>query len=198
MITSIILAGGSSTRFGMDKNMLIFGDNVLLARIAGELAFADELLISISNEEQIRKYDLLIEPPHRFIVDDEADAGAFGGLYTSARAAGGEIIALAPCDTPFVSRELYELLLARSDGHDGAAPRTGGHWEPLVAVYRKAPLIALLEKKMQKQNVRLSELCTKMDVIEVNEKLLKEMHIPSQSFMNINKPEDLENALDLL
>ena len=99
---------------------------------------------------------------------------------------------------PFVTANLYEVLLEQAQDHDGAAPRIGGHWEPLIAVYRREPLITLLEKNLKNNNIRLSELCSKLDVIEVDEQALEKDNIALHSFMNINKPEDLEKALVLL
>jgi molybdopterin-guanine dinucleotide biosynthesis protein A len=198
MLTSIILAGGSSKRFGMDKSMLMFGDNILLGRVANEMAFADELLISVSTEENIIKYGILIEPPHTYVVDERKNEGALGGLLATARKAKGEFLAVAPCDAPFVSEKLYRLLHEQSNGHDGAAPRVDEHWEPLIAMYRKEPLIALLEKKLSDNNKRLSELCTKMDTVEVNRSILELNNIPLHTLLNINKPEDLENAVKMI
>lgn len=175
--------------------MLLFGDNILLVKVVSEMAFADELIISISSEEKINKYDLFIEHPHKFVVDKFDISGAFTGLLSAVSEAEGGLIAIAPCDTPFVTRELYEVLIKSSKGYDGAVPKLGKFWEPLIAVYKKKPLYKYLEENIEMKNIRLSGICNALNINEVDYNIFRKENIAEYSFLNINTQEDLEKAL---
>lgn len=111
--TGAVLAGGQSTRMGVDKASL-FGDRVVDAL---EAAGASEVLV-------IRE-------------DDEPGNGPLGGIATALRAASHEVIVVLACDLPDVHPEGIRLVVAAlTDGVDVALPRG----EPLHAAWRRSAL----------------------------------------------------------
>jgi len=195
MISGVVLAGGDSSRAGTDKSMLTLGAEPLISWVTAAFADLDELLISISSEFQKTKYGILIDTPHTFVLDLEHGRGPLGGLFSAVREAAGDLVAVAPCDTPFVTGELYRMLADRAAGRQGAAPRINGHWEPLIAVYERAPLMILLERQLRTDERRLSLLCTELDIRPVSEKEFRKAGLEPEMIMNINTPEDLQKAV---
>lgn len=195
MISAIVLAGGDSSRIGTDKAMLILGDRPLISWVTAAFDGFDQVLISISSEFQGTKYDLFIEIQHEFILDKYRNKGTLGGLLTATEAAEGDIIIVSPCDTPFISAELYRFMLEHAEGREGAAPKIGGHWEPLVAVYKKAPLLSVLEEKNRTGDRRVGTICEAMDINAVGANEFEKANISIESLLNINEPKDMEKAI---
>ncbi|UCH89551.1 MAG: molybdenum cofactor guanylyltransferase [Thermoplasmata archaeon] len=198
MNSSIILAGGESSRFGKNKSLLELDNKPLITWVISALANFGELIISISSEDDISIYDNLIGHPHKFIIDIIHKQGPFGGLLSAATASEGEYIAFAPCDAPLVTEELYEILFEAAKGAEGAVPKINGYWEPLVAVYKKDPLITLLETNLKLNKIRLGLICETLDIREVRSDELAVQNIGPEHFLNINTPEDLEKAENII
>ena len=195
MISGVVLAGGGSSRAGTDKSMLTLGADPLITWVTAAFTDFDELIISISSESQETKYGMFIDTPHRFVLDVERGRGPLAGLLSAVGEAEGDLVAVAPCDTPFITGELYRILVDRAEGRPGAAPRINDNWEPLIAVYERVPLQKILEKLLKADERRLSLLCTELDIQPVSEKEFLDAGLETEMMMNINAPEDLENAV---
>jgi molybdopterin-guanine dinucleotide biosynthesis protein A len=194
MNSVIVLAGGSSLRVGRDKALLVLADKPLIAHVTSTLAFFGDLIISISSDNDSEKYSSVIEPPHTFVVDKFPGKGAFGGLLSAVMESEGEYIAVAPCDTPFVTIELYNHFLANAVGYDGAVPKVNDFWEPLLAVYKKEPLLDILQTNLKLNKIRLGNICDSLNIRCVNLSEQKELKINDNWFFNINSIEDLVKA----
>ena len=139
-----------------------------------------------------------LEAPHRFIVDRYEEAGPQGGLLSSFEASDSEYIAVVPCDTPFLTIELFELLFDSSSGFEGAVPKIKGHWEPLIAVYQREPLIELLHDNIQNNRRKLGDIPAKLNVNEIGDDEIFKQGIPKHCFFNINTKDDFLEAQRLI
>ena len=112
-----VLAGGASTRMGVDKGTL-FTDRVVAAL---EAAGAAEVLV-------IRE-------------DDDPGHGPLGGIATALRAATHDVVVVLACDLPDVHPDgIRAVLDALTDDADAALPPG----EPLHAAWRRSARPAVL------------------------------------------------------
>jgi len=131
-ITGIILAGGKSSRMGLDKGLIRVGDRPLVEWIILKLSgICQHLLISTNNPEY-NSFGV------KTVADIYSGRGPIGGIYSGleeSRTCGNFIISV---DTPFVSREMIHTLIREAEGYDICVPwYKGNHYEPLVAYYKR-------------------------------------------------------------
>lgn len=129
-----ILAGGRSTRMGRDKALLPFEGGTLLERqvaLAWSLSPREVWIVGRTEAGFHR-------PPARALPDDVPGQGPLGGLATALRSTRADHVLLLAVDMPSLTAEfLRRVLDGRGDGV-GVVPRSGGRWEPVVAVYPRA------------------------------------------------------------
>ena len=189
-LTIVIQAGGSSTRIGKDKGLILFQEVPLVKYILHQVqGLADEVIL-ISN--QPRRYRDV-----GFVVyrDVYPGRGALGGLYSAIYHAREETCLVLACDMPFVNRSLIKYMIDLAPGFDAVVPKLdiGDYFEPFRAVYRKSclgPIEAALDRGKQR-------VISFFD--DVNVRIVKRVEIErfdpeSRSFININTAEDLERA----
>ncbi|MEW6212482.1 MAG: molybdenum cofactor guanylyltransferase, partial [Acidobacteriota bacterium] len=109
-----------------------------------------------------------------------------------------EKVALAGCDMPFVTSELFAFLLGQSEGYDAVVPLDEeGRLEPLCAVYSTAVMteVCLLIERGDLKTARLFDLISAR-VVEFSE--LKNLRHSELFFENINTPQDYARAISLV
>ena len=193
MITIAVQAGGKSSRMGEDKALVRLGGTPLIERVLERIdGLADEILITTNRPETLTHLKL------RMAGDEVPGAGALHGLKSALNAAQGEIVLVLSCDTPFVSRELLEHLLYRAHEADVIVPKHGDKCEPLQAVYNRARCLPAVEAALESGEKRVVSFFPKVHVLPIEEPVLSELDPSGLSFFNVNTPEDLERAEQLL
>lgn len=69
------------------------------------------------------------------VHDQEHGRGPLGGLLAAMRIEPERPLLVLAVDMPYVDRELLASLTSDVTPHSGVAPKSGGRWEPLCAVY---------------------------------------------------------------
>jgi molybdopterin-guanine dinucleotide biosynthesis protein A len=185
IITGVIVAGGKSSRMGMDKGALILGNKYLVQYSIDALkSICSGLLISTQNEW----YAQLGYP---LVKDRIKDCGPIGGIYSSLLAAETPYILALACDMPFVSTQILEKLTANIHAYDCVVPRIGNKYEPLCAVYSKE-LIPAMEQRIHAGHYALH------DLIEKSNHLFLDFSNDAAAFMNLNTMSDLDKGKQLL
>lgn len=132
--TAIIMAGGRSTRMGVDKALLAVNGVPLISRIVDQLRphFA-EILISANDPEKLAFLRLPV------VVDREPDQGPLMGISSALAAAQHELCFVTACDIPELDLDLVAELFRHAKDHDAVVPRQDEQkfFEPLFALYRK-------------------------------------------------------------
>jgi molybdenum cofactor guanylyltransferase len=175
-ISGIILSGGKSSRMGRDKALIRFRGKLLI-NYATELMheLADEIIISTNNED----YKKLNFP---IVADNYKNVGPLGGIEASLRLSGNKLNLIAPCDNPFLTKELFHLLLNKIDGFDAAVPRNPkGKIEPLTACYSKEVLPVIVEQ-IEKGDFKVQNFLKQIRTAYVD---------TNYTFENFNAPGDL-------
>jgi molybdopterin-guanine dinucleotide biosynthesis protein A len=190
-----ILAGGESSRMGVDKGLLeIAGEPMILraAQLVESVAGAQPVVVG--TPEKYRDLGL------RAIADDWPGCGPLGGIATALRASDADWNLVVACDLPYLTREWLEYLLQRArDSAEEAVvpmnltPENKRGAEPLCAMYHKGcepTLRRALERGVRKVTDGLAEL--RVEVIEPKE--WKGFDSDGLLFKNVNTLADYEQA----
>jgi molybdopterin-guanine dinucleotide biosynthesis protein A len=192
MRTGIILAGGKSTRFRTDKALALLDGKPLVRWVAEALSgVTDELVISVASRKDGNRYASAIGRGVKIAVDSSAGIGPIAGLLSSFSISSGDYVAVAPCDAPFIKPALYELLFEMVKGKDGAVPKIGENYEPLIAVYRRIAMLDALKKVLSEGKSRPVNAYRYIDIAAVSEKEIRKIDSTLGSFINVNTKEDL-------
>lgn len=194
--TSIVLAGGKSTRLGKDKIVELIGGVSLLQRVLSRLAtFSTEIILVIAQGQSKPPHTLPLET--RVIEDVLPDAGSLGGIYSGLMASSSVHNIIVACDMPFLDVSLLQYLLALSPSYDVVVPRVGGYLEPLHSVYSRdclTPIRHLIERG----NHKIIDFLPQMNVRYVEEEEVNRFDPEHLSFLNINTQENLDRARRLV
>jgi len=134
--TVIVLAGGRSTRMGLDKSLLSFMGKPLIQHICIQVApHFDELLIAGGEERHLHFLNARIVP------DEIPGQGPLRGIVSALAVSRHDLNFVIACDIPWVNSTLLRNLLQEANDCDWVIPITAeGHYEPLFAVYRRSAL----------------------------------------------------------
>jgi len=192
-LTIAIQAGGKSTRMGSNKAKAIFLGQPLILRILERLHHLAGAVMILSNNNDL-DYDVLAGIP---IYSDLIEGiGPLGGLYTSLKLARTPFVAMVACDMPFTSSQLilYELELMKTLECDVVIPETEQGLEPMHALYRRETCLPNIEAALANNERRLISWFPGMKVEKISTVDLRKIDPQLHMFLNINTPEDLENA----
>lgn len=137
--TAIIIAGGDSTRMGVDKSMLLIRGQPMIKVIYDQLhPHFSQILIS---SNRLFKYSFI---GGKVIPDKTAGRGPLMGIASALKASASDVNFVIACDIPQVDIGFVRTMLRKSWGFDAVVPTTGpSRHEPLFAVYRKSMLAAI-------------------------------------------------------
>lgn len=184
----IILAGGKSTRMGINKALLPLGKGSLLETIVAVMSplFAEIIIVS-NSPESYREFNV------RLVKDIIPDRGPLSGIHAGLLASSYRYNFIVPCDTPFLNPDLIGYFLDRAPGYDVVVPRLGEYLQPLHAVYSRDCLTAIEDCFRQGiYKVVAFYPRTKVRYIDVAE--LEGFSGLDRIFFNVNTPADLIKA----
>jgi molybdopterin-guanine dinucleotide biosynthesis protein A len=101
------------------------------------------------------------------------------------------------CDMPLIKSEVIELLLSRRDGCNIVMPMTKFGPEPLCALYR-ADLFNTIKSQIEEHNLRIRTLLETTQACRLGEDDVRRVDPELTSFINVNRPGDLERVEHLL
>jgi len=189
-----IQAGGESTRMGINKAMMDFLGEPLIARVITRVSsLSDDIFIITKEPQEFNKL------PVRIIKDVIPGKGAIGGLYTALVEAKYEFVAVVACDMPFVNMDLlkkaYEVLL---ECHaDVAIPKTDEGYEPLHAVYRIQKCLPAIQNALATEKKRLVSWFPDVNVVEMKSNLIDQFDPEHTAFINVNTRDEYIRAIEI-
>jgi len=188
-VTAFILAGGKSTRMGMDKAFVALDGRTLLARML-------DLARSVTPEVWIAGDAAKFAPFAPTVEDVFPGCGPLGGIQAALRASKTELNLILAVDVPFVSLALLQYLITRA----GSAPdamvtvaRNGWGWQPLCAVYRR-DFAETAERALRDGRYKIDTLFAEVPTQAISEEELSAAGFSPRIFRNLNTPEDLAEA----
>ena len=197
----IVLAGGSSERFGRDKCLIELSGKPLILHVLDKLAsVADEKVVVTGSDYQRERVAFLLKFGVRVIIDKYEGHSPLVGALTGFETVENEYALLLPCDTPFVSVEIAMLLLDLCVNRSAAIPRwPNGYIEPLQAAYNTKNAISAAEKALEKGEHKMLSMINYMRGVRyVSTLVLQQYDAKLLSFFNVNTPQDLKRAESIL
>jgi len=192
MISAAVLAGGESRRLGFPKALLRLGSGrTLLEDTVGKLRRLSDDVVVVANEPS---FDVA---GARRVGDLVPGAASLGGIYTAIARARHERVIVVGCDMPFLSASLLAYLASLSSGIDVVAPRIDGYPEPLHAVYGRGCLPAI-EPRLKAGQLKIIGFYADARVRYVDEPELRRLDPELRSFRNVNTPELVRAALEIV
>ncbi len=191
-LSSIILAGGKSSRMGFDKAFLRLGDESLLENLIKRLKpISDEIIIVTDALEKFCAFAELLHFCGVKIVEDLVfQKGPLGGIYTGLKTSKNFYNFFVACDMPYIEVKLIKYLYTLREGYDVIVPRLKNGYETLFAIYSKDCIEPIFQTLKSDSN-KVRDFFDKVKVREVLEEELKDFGDPEKLFMNINTKDDL-------
>jgi molybdopterin-guanine dinucleotide biosynthesis protein A len=191
VIWGVVLAGGRSTRLGSEKAALEIDGRPLLHHVVSALdPQVSALAINASPNRWAARFAAGAGLP--LLTDAPGDpdgplSGVKAGLAWAA-AGGAELLATAPCDTPFLPHDLVPRLVGVLTEDAGAVvARTADGLQSLCAIWRCDRLDVLETALAEGRHPAIREMFAILGAVEVG-------FDDARAFHNINTPEDLARA----
>ena len=199
--SAIVLAGGSSRRFGEDKGMVTLAGKPLISHVVDAIrGIVDETIVVTSSAERVAKYETIVPDSVKFVEDTWELNGPLIGALTGFGVASGKYALVLPFDTPFVSREVVSLLFELCIGRSAVIPRwPNGQIEPLHAIYQVQLAITAAETAVAVGRLDMRGMIERMHGVRfVSTIALQEFDHELKFFFNINTPLDLKRAANIV
>ncbi|MBW1696836.1 MAG: molybdenum cofactor guanylyltransferase [Deltaproteobacteria bacterium] len=192
--SGIILAGGRSLRMqGNNKAFLKIGGIRLIDRVIDTLlSIFDQVLIVAKDASMYEKFNLPV-------VEDLLDAQSpLAGIHAGLLSVSTDFAFFVGCDTPFIKREVIEILLDEIEQQaDVIVPYSGLYYQPLCAVYSKR-CVPVIEAQLEAGDMKVDHFFYRLNVKTVSYDLFEGVDRNLLSFFNVNDPSDLHRAEQLL
>ena len=196
-ITSIILAGGRSSRLGREKLAEVIAGKSLIERAISRLSsLSQEILIVISQKQARSSLPSYTYPEAKTVVDLYPETGSLIGIYTGLVHSSNFLNLVVACDMPFLNLELLRYMVKMAPGFDVVIPRIGDQMEPLHAVYSRN-CMGPMEDLIKQGNLKVTGFFDSMKVRYVGEEELDRFDPEHLSFFNVNTEADLKRARTL-
>ncbi|MBV6479182.1 MAG: putative molybdenum cofactor guanylyltransferase [Ignavibacteria bacterium] len=174
-----ILAGGKSTRMGMDKGLMMLKGKAIIQHIIEQTTPLMGNVIIVSNDIEYEKFGLKV------IGDIIKDIGPAGGIHAAMSDMQINRSFIVSCDMPFVTPDSIEFMLRQAEDFQITLPVHNGKVQTLFGIYSKdcldnwAKLIEqgivklqemILHFKLKKINVDNNELFNDLLFTNINDK----------------------------
>lgn len=184
-----VLAGGRGNRIGGNKANMVLAGRTLAGRAVDSLRRAglDPFVVTKRDRPvEIEGVEVLFEadePQH-----------PLAGLAAAIREAGGRRVVVLACDLPLLPVTYLGWLAGQTDG--AVVPRVGAQVQPLAALYGPGDL-ETIEAALARQDPVKSAVA-RLSPTLVGDDGLRRFGDPTVMFSNVNTPEDLRRAEEVL
>ena len=191
-LTGVILAGGQSRRMGFNKaDAEIEGETMLIRMVEKLKEITSTILVSTGTTP----YPNISLPQ---ISDVYPECGPLGGIYSVLKVSNTPLNLIVSCDIPLVSISLLKYIVTRASESDSLITVPVDHEGQIhmtCAVYDKQ-VLPLLAKQIEACAFKMKDL---LDFVSVEYVNISREHplYHEHAFMNVNKPNILEEARNL-
>lgn len=194
MLTTVLQAGGASTRMGQDKALMSFLGIPLIERLRDRFLTLNSEIKIICND--FSAYGYLELPLFRDVLPGK---GALGGLLTALTISETPYVGLIAADMPFASPQLLALLLdqIQLSGDDAAIPSSHGGLEPYHAVYRREICLPLVKDAIEQDLWRMRSWFDQARINILDPEETAGITGNPYTFLNLNTPQEFSEAEDL-
>lgn len=182
-IEVFILAGGKSRRMGMDKGLVHYNGQPMIAHI---LKVMEEFELKISIISSNPDYLKFGKPVLQDLIPDK---GPMGGLYTALTYSRASMVLLIACDMPVINREAVESLFTYSEIGSITIARDAEQISPLFACYPKS-LLSNVKEAVLTDHLKMQDFVKKQKHKIVDFGILDKLDV----LQNFNTEEELKAA----
>ncbi len=184
---------------GQDKGLIQFQDKPLILHVLETARdVAQEIIIVLRDKNQINQYKKIIKD-YNFIfnkliitADSIPEKGPLIGIYTGLRLLSSDKALILPCDSPFISKEFIKNIFSYPEDYELIVPKwSDGRVEPLHAVY-SGDVVGRIETLIEED---IRDVKSLMEICKVKYVDVGSLDDSGRNFLNLNKPEDMENNL---
>jgi len=187
MVAAAVLAGGASRRMGRDKATMVVGGVELASLALAAAAQVADPVVLVAPEGH---------PARRLAAAPVTDPGLgpLAALAAALAALDADHVLVLAGDHPGLRVELLAHLAGLAAGAEAVACRRGPRLEPLVAVYRRAPALALARARLADPagDHSLVGLLAGLRTLVVEEPRWRALDPDGRSFVDLDDPADLE------
>jgi len=193
-ITGIILAGGVSSRMGLNKTLLEIGGKTIIERVAGLMTGVFENVLLSTNDFEI--YRSLSLP---MIGDVYKGHGPLSGIHASLIASPTNRNFFLSCDLPLMSEEMIRHIIEYKTVQPISIPSANERMQHLCGIYQKS-LVPVIENilsdsiHLKKENGKSAASVKKL-ISKVGAEIIETGSLPfykEDLFFNMNSPDDFE------
>src|SRR5215216_850309 len=187
MVAAAVLAGGASRRMGRDKATLAVGGVELASVALAAAARVADPVVLVAPEGH---------PARRLAAVPVTDPGLgpLAAVAAALDALEAEHVLVLAGDHPGLRVELLAHLVGLAAGAEAVACRRGPRLEPLVAVYRRAPALALARARLAEEagDHSLTGLLAGLRTLVVEEPQWRALDRDGRSFVDLDDPADVQ------
>ena len=195
---AIILAGGKGVRIGNTaKAFLHLNEKTLIELMLETIQpLVDRVIVVIGRNDSMEKFREKIPLSIDVLRDRGKREGTLVGLLNGLNRSESEYSLVLPCDSPFINKEVLELLFTEALEVDAAIPQwTNGFIEPLHSVY-KTDEARQGARRALKNGIKVSGMIERLKVVRyVPIEDIRKIDHELLTFTNINTLGDLRKAL---
>lgn len=191
-VAGFVTAGGRSSRMGKDKAWLELAGRPMIKHVIAALQPVTTTVSIIANDSEYAKLGFpVLQDSHRGIGPLEAIRISL--LNTKSPRA-----LLVGCDLPFVTSELFNLLVSLDGPYEAVVPMSANQkLEPLCAIYCSSALNAV-DRLIASGERKISLLYDRIPTRFVRFEELQHLAGSGLFFNNVNTPGDYAQAIDTL
>jgi len=192
--TGVILSGGLNTRFnGQNKAFIRVGQKRILDRLYEIFSdLFDDIILVTNHPLEFLDWDLTI------VTDLFSARSSLTGIHTGLFYMKYPYAFFSACDTPFLQKELVKTLIEQIENNtDIIMPETTAGFEPLCAIYSKRCL-KQAEQHLKENKYKIQWAFQGHRIKYIQENVLIKKDPDLRSFFNINTPEDLKLAEEMI
>lgn len=189
-ISGIILAGGKSSRMGINKAFLLIDGEMIIARTVKMMSLLFKNLMIIANTPE--EYEFLNLPMFKDIYREK---GPLGGIHSGLIHSKTEKNFVISCDMPFMTEQMINYIINYKTQKPVVFCKAAGYMQPLAGLYSRS-IVKKMEQFLSTENVEdksFHQFLKEVDSEIINPELLS--FYEDRIFYNVNRPEDYEKIL---
>jgi len=187
-----VLVGGKSSRYGQNKALEIFqGERLIDRQVRKVQALFPEVLVITNEPGDYLHLEVTI------LRDVIPGLGPLGGIYTGLLFAQGKSVFVTACDMPFLQPAVVNHMVQLSRNNDVVVPEKEEGLEPLHAIY-SARCLPHIKKMLDQRKFQVISFFPAVKVCRLSHEELGKLDPHGVSFFNINTPDDMDRARELL
>ena len=193
-LAGVVLAGGRSSRMGVDKASLVIDGRTMLQRTVDALeGVVDEIVVVLAPGQA--QDEVQSSHPVRFVEDPVEGEGPLVGIAAGLGAAQAPVALVVGCDMPYLRPALLRLIAERaSAGSRLVVPLHAGRPEPLCSAWR-TNAVTVIHAHIEAGDRAIMAVASDLDAQRVPPEDYAAADPDGRSFINLNTPEEFRAVL---